>query len=255
MTAILPTLNVGATGTAVEALQTDLNKAGANLAIDGIYGPLTLSAVVAFKLKHGLADGIIGPVTWAALGATPPPPPPGNYIAMGNIPVTGLTVQTTWYGALASTSNNEYVISNCIQGGTRIQGGWCQNSAGMGYDDNAVGAMGGKYSNLTNQCTWAEDGTNGDIHAGVFGNLPAGTKLEMLYNGNRVVAEKGDISDGGDGASGSHALDLWWQSAKMLGMGNQPANVVIHVVPQSTPTTVPPVYNAADPSTFSVGPT
>jgi peptidoglycan hydrolase-like protein with peptidoglycan-binding domain/Flp pilus assembly protein TadD len=41
--------------------------------IDGRYGPLTSRAVVGFQLAHGLAaDGIVGPLTWAALRSPNP---------------------------------------------------------------------------------------------------------------------------------------------------------------------------------------
>lgn len=41
---------------------------GVNLAVDNSYGPKTRAAVVAFQTKKRLVkDGIVGPVTWAAL--------------------------------------------------------------------------------------------------------------------------------------------------------------------------------------------
>ena len=42
---------------------------------DGIFGPLTEAAVIAFQREHGLVpDGIVGPITWNALFARPPGP-------------------------------------------------------------------------------------------------------------------------------------------------------------------------------------
>jgi peptidoglycan hydrolase-like protein with peptidoglycan-binding domain len=77
------TVRAGSTGADVEELQTKLNAAlpGAEpLVIDGIFGPRTRAAVVAFQGGHALAaDGVAGPITWGALdsgGTTPPPPPP-----------------------------------------------------------------------------------------------------------------------------------------------------------------------------------
>lgn len=58
-----------ATGERVILLQTDLNKAGAHLGVDGDFGQLTLSAVIAFQGQNALRqDGTVGPLTWSALG-------------------------------------------------------------------------------------------------------------------------------------------------------------------------------------------
>jgi peptidoglycan hydrolase-like protein with peptidoglycan-binding domain len=44
--------------------------------IDGVFGPVTKAAVVQFQTDSGLtADGIVGPITWAALGGGGPRPP------------------------------------------------------------------------------------------------------------------------------------------------------------------------------------
>ena len=78
-----PTLSEGATGPAVTTLQTRLNVWGANLTVDGDFGPATLAAVKAFQTQHNLTvDGVVGPQTWAALnqnpgGAQPYPAPTG----------------------------------------------------------------------------------------------------------------------------------------------------------------------------------
>ncbi|HEX3028528.1 MAG TPA: LysM peptidoglycan-binding domain-containing protein [Clostridia bacterium] len=76
-----PTLRRGDTGPSVVKLQTLLLAAGFNPGpIDGIFGPLTESAVIAFQTAEGLVvDGIVGVQTWTALGVqcfpttTPPP--------------------------------------------------------------------------------------------------------------------------------------------------------------------------------------
>jgi peptidoglycan hydrolase-like protein with peptidoglycan-binding domain len=52
----------------VRTVQYLLNAHGAQLATDGIFGPLTKSAVTSFQTAHGLApDGIVGNQTWPAL--------------------------------------------------------------------------------------------------------------------------------------------------------------------------------------------
>ncbi len=65
----METLRLGSRGSLVQAVQLALRRAGfykGNL--DGIFGPLTQSAVIAFQTSNGLtADGIVGPKTYSAL--------------------------------------------------------------------------------------------------------------------------------------------------------------------------------------------
>jgi peptidoglycan hydrolase-like protein with peptidoglycan-binding domain len=52
----------------VRTLQYLLRARGHGVAVDGIFGPDTDAAVLAFQKEHGLAvDGIVGPHTWSAL--------------------------------------------------------------------------------------------------------------------------------------------------------------------------------------------
>ena len=62
-----PTIRRYSRGEAVVEAQTKLNAHGADppLEPDGIFGPLTQQAVVAFQSRKGLEpDGVIGPLTW-----------------------------------------------------------------------------------------------------------------------------------------------------------------------------------------------
>lgn len=62
-----PTVRQGSRGPAVAELQRLLG----GLATDGVFGPATRRAVLAFQGARGLtADAIVGPRTWAALGST-----------------------------------------------------------------------------------------------------------------------------------------------------------------------------------------
>jgi hypothetical protein len=69
-TSLHPMIRSGSTGPAVEELQQKLNADGASppLAVDGIFGPLTRGATVAFQQKYSLSpDGIVGPITWGKI--------------------------------------------------------------------------------------------------------------------------------------------------------------------------------------------
>jgi hypothetical protein len=64
----------------VKELQTDLNRFGFSLQVDGSFGSETEAAVHQFQMDHGLVpDGIVGPQTWAALEETQPPDPTATF--------------------------------------------------------------------------------------------------------------------------------------------------------------------------------
>jgi peptidoglycan hydrolase-like protein with peptidoglycan-binding domain len=66
--ALFKSLGFGSTGKSVELIQAALNRYGAHLVVDGIFGPLTQAAVIRFQRAHRLkADGIVGSLTWRAL--------------------------------------------------------------------------------------------------------------------------------------------------------------------------------------------
>ena len=63
------TIRVGTTGRAVRRLQRALRRTpDLSIAVDGTFSPQLEAAVKAFQKGAGLtADGIVGPLTWAAL--------------------------------------------------------------------------------------------------------------------------------------------------------------------------------------------
>ncbi len=76
----MPTVREGSRGPAVRELQTLLKSKGFSPgAADGVFGPKTKAAVLAFQRSQGIAaDGIVGPQTWGRLkGASGPAPTPG----------------------------------------------------------------------------------------------------------------------------------------------------------------------------------
>lgn len=61
-------LGVGYSSEVMDIQRALNSKIGANLVVDGQFGPLTKSAVESFQAKNGLvADGIVGPKTWNIL--------------------------------------------------------------------------------------------------------------------------------------------------------------------------------------------
>jgi peptidoglycan hydrolase-like protein with peptidoglycan-binding domain len=71
-----PTISLGATGDAVRRLQRALRRTpNPGLVVDGKFGPALNTAVKEFQQGAGLAsDGIVGPLTWAALPNGAPMP-------------------------------------------------------------------------------------------------------------------------------------------------------------------------------------
>ena len=62
------TIKYGSQGADVKTLQEYLNKNGANLKVDGIFGNQTQSAVKNYQQQNGLSvDGIVGVNTWSTL--------------------------------------------------------------------------------------------------------------------------------------------------------------------------------------------
>lgn len=58
----------GMTGSGVKSLQAQLNKLGAGLTADGVFGSATKTAVIKFQRDNNLAaDGVAGAATLSAL--------------------------------------------------------------------------------------------------------------------------------------------------------------------------------------------
>lgn len=80
----MKTLRKGTEGSDVVTLQVMLNRAGANLEDDGVFGSVTEKAVKAFQKKRRIKeDGVVGPVTWGELELA-------NYEAIGRATVKAL---------------------------------------------------------------------------------------------------------------------------------------------------------------------
>ena len=82
------TMKYGMEGKMVADAQKALQKAGSTIKVNGKYTIGMVSAVKAFQSASGLkADGIVGPLTWAALdAAVGPQPEPGPQLYTVTIP-------------------------------------------------------------------------------------------------------------------------------------------------------------------------
>jgi murein L,D-transpeptidase YcbB/YkuD len=74
--------------------------------IDGIFGPVTKTAVEQFQKSAGLTvDGIVGPKTWAALGGDGAEPPTLAQGSTGTVVEKLQTALNEGRGSFAPTSN------------------------------------------------------------------------------------------------------------------------------------------------------
>lgn len=81
MTMTWPLMRVGASGEDVRSVQYLLVQHGREIAVDGLFGPLTKAAVEAFQAAHGLAvDGVVGDQTWPRLIVQVAPGGTGNAV-------------------------------------------------------------------------------------------------------------------------------------------------------------------------------
>ncbi len=179
-----------------------------------IYNEVGQSGYNSDKYAQGIADGIMASVKPSGnTSENTTSTAAGSVAAVGNIPAAGLDVGATLYGG--SYTGGSWKPSNDIQGG--------------GHDDNGMGNDGKPLPGTT---AYAE------LDMGkAMGGLPEYTKLKITYNGKSIVAEKRDIGSGGGPIDGKpRAIDLWWETAKMLDMRD---SAVVHIepVPASTPVT------------------
>ena len=100
-------LRIGTTGENVRIMQTYLNALASvypnipRVNADGVFGPLTEAAVIAFQRQFGLAaDGVVGPVTWNAIvtqyNRLPVSPPTTGPAYPGSLLRVGSTGESVW---------------------------------------------------------------------------------------------------------------------------------------------------------------
>jgi peptidoglycan hydrolase-like protein with peptidoglycan-binding domain len=102
-----PTISEGATGATVEWAQYLLvRRTMSDNQIDGVFGPVTKSAVEKFQQSDNLTvDGIVGPATWAALGGDGTEPPTLSEGSHGPVVEKLQTALNEGRGSFAPSSN------------------------------------------------------------------------------------------------------------------------------------------------------
>ena len=124
-----PTISEGAIGAVVRRLQRALRRTpNLGIIVDGVFGPLTETAVTQFQEGSGLlADGVVGPATWNALPDGGPMPTleegslgavvralqtvltnaPGNGAPIGGLKVVAAS---GWFAARPSGTEDVYKL-------------------------------------------------------------------------------------------------------------------------------------------------
>lgn len=140
----------GSRGPEVVTLQRELNRQlfpRPGLSEDGIFGPLTKSAVVAFQRQAGLtSDGILGPMTRAALGM---PAPSHDFTHRIRLHFRSLTLTDVPFNTILSSTQAVYA-----QFGIKVEFG---SGASLALSTEEAD----RFQQIDGTCKW--DITNGEF--------------------------------------------------------------------------------------------
>ena len=103
--------------------------------IDGIFGPVTKTAVEQFQGSSGLSvDGVVGPATWAALGGNGPQPPTLAEGSNGSVVQKLQTALNEGRGDFAPSSNPVLTVDGSFGPHTAAAVKGAQQSGGIPGD-------------------------------------------------------------------------------------------------------------------------
>ncbi len=130
------TISEGATGPTVRWLQYLLvRRTLSDSQIDGIFGPVTKTAVEQFQQQAGVTvDGIVGPVTWGALGGDGPEPPTLSEGSTGPVVEKLQTALNEGRGDFAPSSNPVLAVDGIFGPHTATAVRGAQQEGGIGVD-------------------------------------------------------------------------------------------------------------------------
>jgi peptidoglycan hydrolase-like protein with peptidoglycan-binding domain len=131
-----PTISEGATGPVVRWAQYLLvRRTLSDKQIDGIFGPVTKTAVEQFQRESKITvDGIVGPVTWGKLGGDGPEPPTLAEGSDGSVVRKLQTALNEGRGSFAPDSNPVLAVDGSYgpQTATAVRG--AQKQGGIAAD-------------------------------------------------------------------------------------------------------------------------
>jgi hypothetical protein len=140
-----PTLRYGSSGPNVRALQEKLNervRPPPNLKVDGIFGAKTRNAVIDFQIRNWLAaDGIVGPITHAALDG----PPRDLNVVLHPVRLIPQPTNTTCWAAATAMMKNSTVVA--VKAGTPTDM-WNEDGLNNYSDTDQAVVEGNRYGRL-----------------------------------------------------------------------------------------------------------
>jgi peptidoglycan hydrolase-like protein with peptidoglycan-binding domain len=131
-----PTISEGSVGPTVRWAQYLLvRRTLTDQQIDGNFGPVTKTAVEQFHQERGLTvDGIVGPITWGALGGDGPEPPTLEDGSSGAVVEKLQTALNEGRGDFAPSSNPVLVVDGIFGPLTRSAVEGAQGAGGITVD-------------------------------------------------------------------------------------------------------------------------
>lgn len=211
-----PTLSMGSQGDCVKFLQQSLNTLiSAGLAVDGIFGSATQSAVKTFQSQKGIkVDGVVGAQTWSAISAalgnqqqsgySLPPLPPGqglttsgllgtftklaNFLIAAGVILAIITIVISgimyfWAGSDAEAKNAKGWFKNGLIGAIIILGvGVIINTVALVVSGGFFGTGGGGGGGGGGGSPGSPCVTSGDCNIGTTCNLSTGICIRVGGN-------------------------------------------------------------------------
>lgn len=137
---LIVTLQRGSNSEAVKALQTELNRYGHGLVVDGDFGGGTDAAVRSFQSSHSLgADGQVGPLTWQTLVGSFPGYPAGYRLPLDRGALARSEYDDTHHDYPAIDLPARYIPAYAVVAGTAYR--ISESACGLGVNIDAGGGV------------------------------------------------------------------------------------------------------------------